>query len=109
MHLDPFPFEVIDWNCIKRESHPGETGRADCQLAMFGDIRIRKVSYSSGYKMDHWCKKGHIIHCLDGEMVMELEGGKNQILTKGMTYVVGDGAEAHKGLSNDGCTLLIID
>jgi hypothetical protein len=40
---------------------------------MMGEIRVRKVEYSAGYKADHWCKKGHIILCTEGEMETELD------------------------------------
>jgi quercetin dioxygenase-like cupin family protein len=35
-------------------------------------------------------KKRHIVHCLEGEFVTELESGEKSILTKGMSYVVSN-------------------
>ncbi len=72
-------------------------------------MRIRIVEYSAGYIADHWCKKGHIVHCLEGEFVSELESGKAFSLTKGMTYVVSDELSSHRSISKDGVKLLIID
>ena len=76
---------------------------------MMNNIRIRKVEYSSGYLADHWCKKGHIILCLEGEMDTELDDGRIMKLTAGMTYFVGDDCEAHRTSSKNGCKLFIVD
>jgi len=79
------------------------------QTQIVNDIRIRMVEYSSGYKADHWCSKGHIILCTEGEMYTELEDGRIMKLTKGMTYFVGDNCEAHRTFSENGCKLFIVD
>ena len=34
---------------------------------------MRLVEYSKDYCADHWCQKGHIVHCLEGEFITELE------------------------------------
>jgi quercetin dioxygenase-like cupin family protein len=47
------------------------------------DLRIRIVEYSPGYLVDHWCKKVHIVHCLEGEFESELQNGKRFLLKKG--------------------------
>ena len=76
---------------------------------MMNDIRVRKVEYSQDYKADHWCSKGHIILCLEGEMDTELDDGRIIKLTAGMTYLVGDNCEAHKSSTKTGCKLFIVD
>jgi hypothetical protein len=50
----------------------GETGVAFWQTKQFDGLRIRMVTYSKGYLADHWCEKGHIVHCLEGEFLSEL-------------------------------------
>jgi hypothetical protein len=67
------------------------------------------VEYSAGYLADHWCKKGHIVHCLEGEVCSELESGGKTMLTKGMTYVVSDDLSSHRSSTVDGVKLLIVD
>lgn len=42
-------------------------------------------------------------------MVTQLEDGRRMPLHKGMTYIVGDGNEAHCTASEEGCTLFIVD
>ena len=76
---------------------------------MMNDIRVRKVEYSAGYKADHWCNKGHVLHCLVGEMDTELADGRIIKLSAGMTYFVGDNNEAHRSSTLTGCKLFIVD
>jgi hypothetical protein len=102
-------FQTIDWSTIEKTLHPGETGEAFWQIVQFPGLRIRIVEYSAGYLADHWCRKGHIVHCLEGEFVSELETGESFALTKGMTYVVSDELSSHRSISKNGVKLLIID
>jgi len=75
----------------------------------FGGLRIRLVEYSNGYVADHWCQKGHIVHCLDGKFMTELNNGETIKLIKGETYVVSDELSSHRSVSADGVKLLIVD
>ena len=109
MNIPFFSFETFDWSLIPKEHHAGESGFATWQVLQLGNIRVRIVEYSSDYKADHWCKKGHVIYCLEGEMVTELENGRNKKLSKGMSYFVGDDSEAHKSSTRNGCKLFIVD
>lgn len=103
------PFQNIDWNKIEKTEHQGTTGVAHWQTVQLDGLRIRKVRYSKNYFADHWCQKGHIVHCLDGQFISEMENGEQVELTKGMTYVVSDDLSSHRSISKDGVTLLIID
>jgi quercetin dioxygenase-like cupin family protein len=67
------------------------------------------VDYSAGYLADHWCSKGHILLCLEGEMVTELEDGRTFVLTPGISYQVADHAEAHRSSTKSGAKLFIVD
>ena len=109
MKLDRFSFQTLDWSSISKEEHNGETGMALWQTTYMNDIRVRKVEYSPDYKADHWCSKGHIILCMEGEMDTELDDGRIMKLTPGMTYFVGDNCEAHRTSTNTGCKLFIVD
>lgn len=103
------PFQTIDWTMVPKTEYPGETGKATWQTLQFWGLRIRSVEYSEGYLADHWCRKGHIVHCLEGEFVSELKDGEKLLLTKGMTYVVSDDLSSHRSISASGVKLLIID
>ena len=89
--------------------HKGETGVAFWRTLQFGDLRIRMVEYSKNYKADHWCQKGHIIFCIEGEMTTKLSDGQEFTMTKGMTYQVSDDPSSHRTYSKNGVKLFIID
>ncbi len=103
------PFQTIDWSSIPRVQYPGESGSAYWQTIEFPGLRIRKVDYSPGYIADHWCQKGHIVHCLEGEVVSELKDGREFRMKAGSTYVVSDGLSSHRSVTKSGVKLLIID
>jgi quercetin dioxygenase-like cupin family protein len=107
--MSNIPFQTIDWTTIEKVEHVGGTGTSFWQTIQFTGLRIRVVEYSKGYLANHWCQKGHIVHCLEGEFTSELENGENFILTKGMTYVVSDELSSHRSVSKNGVKLLIID
>jgi hypothetical protein len=107
--MNKIPFQTLDWSKVEKTEHSGETGTAYWQTLQFDNIRIRLVEYSENYFADHWCQKGHVVHCLDGEFVTELENGEKSILTKGMSYVVSDNLSSHRSISKNGVKLLIID
>jgi quercetin dioxygenase-like cupin family protein len=103
------PFQTIQWDHIPKEEHPGTTGTSFWQVLQLPGLRIRLVEYSAGYLADHWCQKGHIVHCLEGEFESEMEGGEIFTLTAGMSYVVSDDASSHRSISKNGVKLLIVD
>lgn len=103
------PFQTIDWKSIPRTEHKGETGIAYWQTIQFERLRIRYVEYSKNYKADHWCEKGHIVYCLKGEVINELQNGTKSTLTQGMSYIVSDNLSSHRSITKNGVHLLIID
>lgn len=107
--MSNIPYQNIDWTTIEKVEHSGEKGIAIWQTIQFGGLRIRLVEYSKEYLADHWCQKGHIVHCLEGEFVSELKNGENFIISKGMSYVVSDELSSHRSYSKNGVKLLIID
>ena len=107
--MSNIPFQTIDWTSIEKIEYKGETGVASWQTVQFDGLRVRLVEYSNGYKADHWCQKGHIVFCLDGEFISELSTGEEIILTKGQTYIVSDELSSHRSVSINGVKLLIID
>jgi quercetin dioxygenase-like cupin family protein len=102
-------FGVTDWDMVNPERHEGTTGYATWRVKHFDHVRVRRVEYSANYLADHWCKKGHFIFCIEGEMITELEDGREFVLKAGMSYQVGDSAEAHRTRSERGVKLFIVD
>jgi len=102
-------FHTTDWRAVPATEYPGESGVAYWRTLQYEGLRIRMVEYSREYKADHWCKKGHIVFCLEGEMMAELSDGRTFTLSKGMSYLVSDNESMHKSHSKEGVKLLIVD
>ena len=109
MRLEQIAFGTTDWSAVERVEHRGETGVAYSRTCQFGDIRVRMVEYSPGYRADHWCTKGHILLCLEGELRTELADGRTFVMTAGHSYQVADGADAHRSHTKTGARLFIVD
>ena len=109
MNMHDIPFGTTDWSQIERTEHKGESGTAFWRTCQFGDIRVRMLEYTAGYLADHWCEKGHVLLCLDGELHTELADGRSFVLKPGMSYQVADGAEAHRSSTAIGAKLFVVD
>lgn len=109
MKMSDIPFGITDWSKIEKTEHKGEKGCAYWHTQQFGTIRVRMVEYSPGYLADHWCSKGHILLCIEGELTTELTDGRKFTLMPGMSYQVADNAEAHRSYTETGAKLFIVD
>jgi len=109
MKIDSIPFTTTDWRAVPPTEHRGETGVAHWRTEQFGPIRVRMLEYSPGYRADHWCAKGHVILCLEGQLDTELEDGTRFTLTPGMSYQVADGAPGHRSSTEFGAKLFVVD
>lgn len=107
--MNNIPFQTIDWTSLEKIEYKGETGIATWQTLQLGGLRIRLVEYSGNYLADHWCQKGHVVHCLEGEFITELSTGEKISLSKNQSYVVSDGLSSHRSFSAHGVKLLIVD
>ena len=109
MEMSGIPFGTTDWSSIERTEHPGERGKAYWRTRSFGAIRVRLVEYTPGYLANHWCVKGHILFCVEGELHTELKDGRKFVLKPGMSYQVADNAEPHRSSTAGGAKLFIVD
>jgi len=109
MQIKNIPFTATDWSDVPPTEHKGETGVAFWRTQNFGDIRVRMVEYTPGYRADHWCDKGHIILCLEGELHTEIRSGEIMVLKPGMSYQVADETEPHRSSTQKGAKLFIVD
>jgi quercetin dioxygenase-like cupin family protein len=109
MKIEGVPFQVTDWAHVAPTRHAGETGHALWRTLEIGNIRVRLVEYSPGYRADHWCSKGHVLYVLDGELTTELADGRVMTLATGTSYEVADGAEPHRSRTEKGARLFIVD
>lgn len=109
MDIKNIPFGITDWTTIEAVEHQGETGVAHWKTCDFNGIQVHTVKYSAGYLADHWCDKGHILLCVEGELNTELKDGRTFTLTAGMSYQVADNTIAHRSSTTCGATLFIVD
>ncbi len=109
MEMSDIPFGTTDWSTIERTEHKGERGTSYWRTRQFGRIRVRMVEYTPGYFANHWCVKGHILLCTEGELHTDLKDGRMFTLKAGMSDQVADNAEPHRSHTEVGATLFIVD
>ena len=109
MQISDIPFAITDWSLVEQTEHKGKSGMAYWRTLEFGGIRVRMVEYTPGYFADHWCVKGHILLCLEGQLETELKDGQRFTLQSGMSYQVADNAEPHRSFTEVGAKLFIVD
>ncbi|MFY9841830.1 MAG: DHCW motif cupin fold protein [Terriglobales bacterium] len=104
-----FPLSITDWAQVAPSEHAGDAGIALWRTQSIGEIRVRMVEYSPGYSADHWCSKGHVVLCLEGEFETILSDGRCFTMTPGKSYQVADGETPHRSSSKRGAMLFIVD
>jgi quercetin dioxygenase-like cupin family protein len=110
MKLVDFPIAAINWASVAAVTQVGETGTATTRTRKLGEVQLRLIDYGAGYKADHWCSKGHILHVLAGHLIIEYENQSQTTLSPGTTWHAADGAlPAHRVLSKSGASVLIVD
>jgi hypothetical protein len=110
MELANLSTGAIDWSNVPAVVQSGETGTAETRARNLGDITLRIVAYSRGFKADHWCAKGHIAYVISGSLVIEYEDKTRTALSKGMSWHAPDDARPpHRVLCETGATVFIVD
>jgi hypothetical protein len=109
MRIEDVAFCTTDWNKVPATEHAGETGTAIWRTLETGNIRVRMVEYTPGYRADHWCSRGHVLLVLAGELVTELADGRRVVLPAGSSYQVAEDAEPHRSETSIGAKLFIVD
>jgi quercetin dioxygenase-like cupin family protein len=109
MRIEAVPFSTVDWDRVPVSQHPGETGTALWRTIEVGNIRVRMVEYSPGYRANHWCSRGHVLLVLAGELTTELADGTTHVLKAGTSYHVAEDAAPHRSFTPSGATLFIVD
>ena len=109
----PLPFSIdftiCDWENVAETEHAGESGAAYWKTRQYGDVRVRLIRYTPGYVAGHWCKRGHVLFVLSGDLLTELETGESFALRAGQSYAVADNASSHKSSTVKGATLFVVD
>jgi hypothetical protein len=109
MRIENVPFMTTDWGAVPATTHAGTSGTASWRTLERGNIRVRMVEYSPGYVANHWCRRGHVLLVLEGELVTELQDGRVFTLTPGTSYQVAEDAQPHRSRTMTGARLFIVD
>jgi hypothetical protein len=110
MKLENVGLGAVDWSQVPAVVQAGETGAATARTRALGDIQVRLVEYGPGYRADHWCAKGHIVHVVAGDLVIEHRDGIRFALRPGMSWHAPDDAgPPHRVLCDRGATVFIVD
>ena len=102
-------FAHYAWSNVPVTEHAGETGTAFQQALSAGPYRIRKVRYSTDYRADHWCDRGHIVLIVAGGITIELRGNSSVPLSAGHVFWISDGKDVHRMYSKNGAELYVVD
>jgi hypothetical protein len=109
MRIEDVAFCTTVWDTVPATEHNGETGAAIWRTLETGNIRLRMVEYTPGYRADHWCGRGHALLVLAGELVTELCDGCRFVTTPGTSYQGAEDAEPHRSETMIGAKLFIVD
>jgi hypothetical protein len=110
MKIQDVPFAVTHWDNETSAEHKGETGTSFWQTFEEGNLRVRMIEYSPGYKADHWCPRGHVLLVLEGELDIELKDGQKFKLMPWMSFQVADDEKnPHLAFTEEGARVFIVD
>lgn len=110
MKLPETAFTHLNWDCLQPEEYPGTTGTSHWRTFTSGALRVRIVDYGAGFLADHWCDRGHVLHVISGDLVVELADGRQVQMTSGNSFCVSDhGDAAHRIRTATGCRVFIVD
>jgi hypothetical protein len=109
MRIEDVAFCTTVWDTVPATEHKGETGVAIWRTLETGNIRVRMVEYTPGYRADHWCGRGHALLVLAGELVTELCDGCRFVTTPGTSYQGTEDTEPHRSGTTIGAKLFIVD
>jgi hypothetical protein len=107
--MNKIPFYVTDWDTVQKTVIKGEKGISYWRTIVLNGLRLRIVEYSENFIADHWCEKGHILYCLNGELTIKLSDNSQYIIGEGMSFVVSDNTDSHLVFSEKGAKVFIID
>jgi len=104
------PFVLTEWEKVPQEEHKGETGTSFWRVFEEGNIRVRLVDYSAGFKSDHYCPRGHVLLVLEGELRILLKDGKEFFLPAGTSFqAANDEDNPHLAYTGKGARVFIVD
>jgi len=110
MNIQGLVFTVTDWSHLSPVEYRGETGTSFWRTFEAGNVRVRMVEYSPGFRSDHWCPRGHILLVLEGELAIRLKDGREFVLASGTSFEAGDDeGNPHLAYTDKGARVFIVD
>jgi len=109
MKLIDLKTHLIDWDSVLPIETKGKTGVNTTHEYLSGSYRIRLSVYSANYESDHWCETGHIIHCIEGRLILRLKDGKEIPVTEGKSLLLGENDSHMAVTGNESAKIFIID
>jgi quercetin dioxygenase-like cupin family protein len=68
------------------------------------------IEYSSGFRSDHYCERGHVLLVLQGELCIRLKNGSEHRLVTGMSIQVADDTiNPHLASTETGAKVFVVD
>ncbi len=109
MKMEQVPSKVIAWESLPVTVMPGATGSAQVWTSQSGEVALRRIEFSAGYRADHWCAKGHLALVLAGSLIIEFQDGRSFDVAAGSSFQIGDGDGLHRAYTDDGATIFSVD
>ena len=109
MRIERVPFAATDWEQVPASEIEGERGTARQRTVEAGNLRLRMVEFSPGYRADHWCPRGHVVLVLEGALTTELKDGRRFESPAGTSFQVADGDGFHLVSTAAGAKVFIVD
>ena len=109
MKIENVPFLTADWARLPVSEIKGESGTARERVIEAGNLRLRMIEFSPGYRADHWCERGHVVLVLEGTLTTELKDGRRFESAAGTSFQVADGDGFHLVHTAQGAKVFIVD
>lgn len=110
MKIQGVPFSKSEWGKIEPVEYQGETGTSFWRTFEKGNIRVRIIEYSPGFKSDHFCPRGHILLVLEGELGIRRKDGQEYNFPSGTSFQAADDvSNPHLAYTDNGAKVFIVD
>ena len=109
MKIEKVPFATTDWAVLPVSEIKGASGVARQRMIEVGNLRLRMVEFSPGYRVDHWCPRGHVVLVLEGALTTELKDGRRFESSAGTSFQVADDDGFHLVSTAKGAKVFIVD